>query len=146
MQPTLQNGSKKVLLRAPQTLAVLLRNDYIPKRGTIVVINKSDENLFIEGLQQETESYVVKRVIGLPGDRVVVKDGIITLFNKENEKGFVPDDTYKWVSDLSGSEYFTIDTTLKDGEVFVVGDNRDESIDSRYYGAVNVSAIVGSVL
>ncbi len=143
MQPTLEDGSKKLLVRAPRTLASITRNEYVPSRGTVVVIRKTEDVSFDSDEQAET--YVVKRVVGLPLERVTVKNGIITVYNKQYPEGFVPDDDYKWVKDLSGSEYFSIDMTLKDGEVFVIGDNRDESIDSRFYGAIDASKIVGFV-
>ncbi len=143
MQPTLEDGSKRLLVRAPRTLASITRNEYIPSRGTVVVIHKTEDVSF--DAEEQTDTFVVKRVIGLPLERVTLKNGIIKIFNKQYPEGFVPDDDYKWISDLSGSEYFSIDLTLKDGEVFVVGDNRDESIDSRFYGAVDASKIVGFV-
>jgi signal peptidase I len=143
MQPTLEDGSKRLLVRAPRTIASLTRNEYIPSRGTIVVVRKTEDVSF--DAEEVEDTFVVKRVIGLPLERVTLKDGILKVYNKQYPEGFVPDDTYKWVKDLTGSEYFSIDMTLKDGEVFVVGDNRDESIDSRFYGAVDASKIVGFV-
>ena len=107
------------------------------------MIRKTEDVSF--DTEDHTETFVVKRVIGLPLERITVSDGVIRVYNKQYPEGFVPDDEYKWVQDLSGSEYFSIDITLKDGEVFVLGDNRDESIDSRFYGAVDASKIVGFV-
>lgn len=143
MQPTLEDGSKKLLVRAPRTLASITRNEYIPSRGTIVVVRKTEDVSF--DAEEVGDTFVVKRIVGLPLERITLKDGVLKVYNKQYPEGFVPDDTYRWVQDLTGSEYFSIDTTLKDGEVFVVGDNRDESIDSRFYGAVDASKIVGFV-
>ena len=145
MYPTLQDRSKRPLLILPVSIGKLNRNYYTPQRGAIVVIQKDDNNLFMESVEKE-KHYVVKRVIGLPGERVTVKDGKITVYNKQNIKGFEPDSEFKWVEDLTGSSGINLDLTLKDGELFVVGDNRDESIDSRFYGPIKTSAVIGKVL
>jgi len=145
MYPTLQDRSVHPIIKLPRTLARVNDSEYVPNRGDIVVVHKDENNVFAETGEDE-KSYVVKRVVGLPGDRVVVKGGVITIYNKEFKEGFVPDERYKWVKDLTGSEDFIIDITLKDSELFVVGDNRDESIDSRFYGPVNTKEVIGRVV
>lgn len=64
----------------------------------------------------------------------------ITIINKEHPEGFVPDDQYSW---LKRNQRFIIEAhiTLKQGELFVVGDNRDESIDSRFDGPIDSSQV-----
>ncbi len=144
MYPTLQDKSIQPLVKFGATLANFNGNSYIPPRGTIVVVKKNEDNLFDENAEQQ-KSYVVKRVLGLPGERVVVTDSIITVYNEANKQGFVPDDQYAWVQDRSAGMSLKLDITLGIDELFVVGDNRDESVDSRMYGAVNCDEIVGSV-
>lgn len=148
MYPTLQDQSKKMLLTLPVNIGKLNKNYYLPARGEIVVVQKDDNNLFetSDSLNIDQKQYVVKRVIGLPGDRVVVRNGKIEVFNKDNPKGFEPDKEFGWVSDLTGSESIAMNITVKEGEIFIVGDNRDESIDSRYYGPVSTGLVVGKVL
>ncbi len=145
MYPTLKDKSKQPLLILPVSIGRLNRNYYIPQRGAVVVVQKDDNNLFIESAEK-TKHYVVKRVVGLPGERIVVRDGKIIVYNKQNIKGFEPDAEFNWVKDLTGSANMAMDITLKDGELFVVGDNRDESIDSRFYGPIKTSYIIGKVL
>lgn len=145
MHPTLQDKSRQTLFIFPAQIGKLTGSGYTPPRGKIVVVKEAEHNLFDSAITKQA-SYVVKRVIGLPGDRVVIADGIITIYNQEHPDGYVPDDEYGWVQDRAGSEYFRTDVTLKDNELFVVGDNRDESIDSRYYGPVRSSEIIGRVL
>lgn len=146
MYPTLNNRAKKPLYIFPVTLGKINKNYYLPKRGSIIVIQKDGNNLFDEIENSDKKNYVVKRVVGLPNERVVIKDGKIKIFNKENEKGFEPDAEFKWVRDLTGSENLSMNIKLKEGELFVVGDNRDESIDSRFYGPVQTSQVIGQVL
>lgn len=145
MNPTLQDRAVHPLVKMRKTIATMGGSVYVPKRGTVVVLLKHDTSFFNEDIQP-TKQYVVKRVIGLPGDRVTIKSGVIKIYNNENQGGFVPDETFDWISDTTGSEYFNIDVILKENEIFVVGDNRDESIDSRFYGPVNADDIVGTVV
>lgn len=145
MFPTLQDRSVHPLVKFPKTVATINRSAFVPKRGDIVVLIKDENNLF-DPEASAIKNYVVKRTVGLPGERIVVKNGVITVYNKQHDKGFVPDEEYKWVQDLKGSEDFSIDITLKDSELFVVGDNRDESIDSRFYGPIDTAEVVGKVV
>ena len=145
MYPTLNDRSVHPLVKLPRTIASINRSAYVPKRGDIVVLIKDENNLF-DPQAALVKNYVVKRTVGLPGERVTIKSGVITVYNKQHQKGFVPDSEYKWVQDLSGSESFNIDITLKDSELFVIGDNRDESIDSRFYGPIDTAEVVGRVI
>ena len=145
MYPTLQDTSKHPLLLLPKTLSRINNGIYVPTRGTIVVVQKEDVDLFTP-LASQPKSYVVKRVIGLPGERVIIKDGKLYVYNKEHQEGFEPDTTYKWLKMVPSSDGYIMDVTLKDGEVFVVGDNRQESVDSRSYGPVKADRVVGKVL
>lgn len=145
MFPTLEDGSRKILLTLPINIGKLNNNYYLPNRGFIVVVKQDKNNLF-DATNETEQSYVVKRVVALPNERVVIKDGIIKVFNKENPMGYEPDTEYGWVKDLSGSENLSMDIKLKAGEIFVIGDNRDESIDSRFYGPISTDKVIGKVL
>jgi signal peptidase I len=80
----------------------------------------------------------------LPGERVVVKDGKFTIYNSDHPEGFNPDTTtgYKIAAPTTPGE---VDVTLKSGQIFVSGDNRPNSEDSRYFGPVDVNNIVGKL-
>ncbi len=144
MEPTLHDKSVHPLIKIQKSLSTVNRSEYVPSRGKIVVIEKDESNLFDSGVAQK-KSYVVKRVVGLPGERITVKNGKMLVYNKEYPNGFEPDALFKWTAKLEGSEFFNIDITLKDSELFVVGDHRNESIDSRFYGPVNTNEVVGRV-
>lgn len=88
--------------------------------------------------------YYIKRVIGLPGERIEISHQEVKIYNKENPNGFVLNEA----SYLSPSEETMGDstTTLTDQEYFVMGDNRKYSSDSRSWGPVPKEDVIGKVL
>jgi signal peptidase I len=142
MEPTLENKDRLIVLKVPRTFARLTRNDYIPHRGDIIVFTK--HNLQEYG-DTQPDKQLIKRVIGLPGDRVVVQGGTITIYNHDHPSGFDPDQEAHYVKTAqitSGN----VDTTVAVGEVFVTGDNRANSLDSRFFGTVRATDIVGKLV
>lgn len=139
MQPTLQNGDRLIVDKIPRTLARIDSHQYIPKRNDIVIFNQNNLPNYI-GTKQ-----LIKRVVGLPGDRVVINDGHITIYNSANPKGFNPDiaDGYPLNAQITSGD---INLTLGSHEIFVCGDNRANSEDSRYFGPVNLDNVVGKLV
>lgn len=90
------------------------------------------------------QEYFIKRVIGLPGETVELKGGRVYIKNAENPDGFLVKEEYLTddSSTYSVNEKITI---LGEDEYYVLGDNRTASKDSRTFGAVNKSFIVGKV-
>lgn len=88
--------------------------------------------------------YFIKRTIGLPGEKIEVKDGAIKIYNEQNSDGFILDESaylsknVKTIGDIS--------MTLGPDEYFVMGDNRQFSSDSRAWGALREKFIIGKVL
>lgn len=85
--------------------------------------------------------YFIKRIIGLPGDRVVISGGKITVFNNAHPGGLTLDEKYLGTRFTSGN----VDVTLDPSQYFVLGDNRNFSFDSRSWGDVQRGEIVGMV-
>ena len=84
--------------------------------------------------------HYIKRVIGLPGESVELKEGTITIFNDEYPNGVQLQEDY--------IEVYTVGHQLVDlglEEYYLLGDNRDHSLDSRKFGAVKEGSIVGRV-
>ncbi len=101
-----------------------------PERGEVAVFRYPNNE----------STFFIKRIIGLPGERVVVKDGQITLFNSEYPRGVVLTEDYlpKGIV-TSGSGEFEI----PQGKYFVLGDNRSYSFDSRSWGLLEAKEIIG---
>lgn len=136
MEPTLQNQDRLIIYKFGKTLANIEHKTFMPKRGDIIVFHKPNG----------TSDQLIKRVIGLPGDRVVVKNDKITVYNSEHPNGFNPDDA-PYGGDLSPTAG-NVDIAVGDGEVFVCGDNRipGASLDSRsLLGNVPTKLIVGKL-
>jgi len=140
METTLQDQDRLIIWKLPRTIAQISGSTYLPGRGDIVVFTKSDL-LDSNGKPKK----LIKRVVGLPGDRVVVKDGKITIYNADNPNGFNPDDNQEFSDNIADISSGNVDTTVKEGEVFVCGDNRPDSLDSRFFGTINTSDIAGTV-
>jgi len=107
-----------------------------PRRFDTVVFHTE----FIEG-GQESE-YYIKRVIGIPGDRIVISDGTVLLYKNNTITPTKLDEPYL-IDGLRTVTKDKIDIVLGEQEYFVLGDNRGNSSDSRYWGPVNKSYIVG---
>lgn len=141
MQNTLQNADKLIIWKVPRSWSNITRHPYIPQRGDIIVFTESGLSEF----GQQDSKQLIKRVIGLPGDRVVVNNGVITIYNKAHPNGFEPDKTLPYgrnIPETSGN----IDIVLGPDQLFVCGDNRPDSLDSRTFGPIKAKQIVGKLM
>lgn len=140
MQNTLQNGDKLVIWKVPRTWADITGHDYIPARGDIIVFTESGLSEFG---QQDTKQ-LIKRVIGLPGDRVTISDGHYLVYNKAHPNGFDPDKSLPYGKNLPPTNG-DVDVTLDKNQLFVSGDNRTDSLDSRNFGPIDANQVVGKL-
>lgn len=141
MESTLHDKDRLIVLKTGKTLSKITDNEYVPDRGDVIVFVK--HGLIELGTSQDKQ--LIKRVVGLPGERVTVNDGKVTVFNQANPQGFDPDknqDYAKSINFTNGS----VDVTLSEGQVFVLGDNRGNSLDSRNFGAVSHEDIIGKLV
>jgi signal peptidase I len=118
MRPTLEEGDRILLNR-------LVYHFRAPARGDIIVfhspINDSED--------------LVKRIVGVAGDRVSVSAGVLYV------NGATQDEPYLLEQNFRGE---LTETLVPDGEVFVMGDNRNNSGDSRLFGPISTRRIIGS--
>ena len=114
MSPALKNGDVALVNRLVYRFAK-------PSRGDIIVFSQSGDN-----------HYSVKRVVGLPGETVQIKDGKILIDGDELTKDIN-------VSDMAYAGLAEEPVELSDGEYFVMGDNHTASDDSRVPGVGNVN-------
>lgn len=141
METTLQNSDKLIIWKVPRTWASVTGHAYIPERGDVIVFTQAGLSEF----GQEDSKQLIKRVVGLPGDRVVVSNGTYLVYNKEHPLGYNPDNDLEYgrrIPPTPGSA----DATIKEGQLFVMGDNRPESLDSRSFGPINADQIVGKLV
>lgn len=141
METTLQNNDRLVVWKLPRTWARITGHNYLPQRGDIIIFNEPN----LADFGSSTTKQLIKRVIALPGERIVVKDGVITVYNKQHPKGFRPDATMSYGKVIKETEG-DIDLTIPAGQVFVCGDNRPDSLDSRAFGPVPLQNIVGKLV
>lgn len=126
MEPTLHSQERMIVSKIGE-----------PKRFDIVVFHATEEKDYI------------KRVIGLPGDRVEYKDDVLYINGKPFEEPYLEEIKKNMIDEpLTGS--FTLKETpvgsdvVPEGHIFVMGDNRRDSKDSRHIGAVPIENIIGT--
>ena len=144
MNSTYKTGDLLFVNKLGKTITGALGKQFIPGRGEVVVFKKQ-RNVAFESVEANAPTFLVKRVVGLPGERVVVKNSEIIVINQQNPAGFNPDKDKPWSAQLHLSQLDDVDITLAADELFMVGDNRPESIDSRTFGPVKLHEIIGSV-
>ena len=116
MMPAIRDGDQLFVERNPDQL----------ERGDIIIFYYPEDT---------TKSYL-KRIVGLPGETLMIEDGKITINGTLLEEPYLPDE---WKSQDSLSE----PVKIPDGHYFVLGDNRRNSSDSRYWGTVPRDLIYG---
>lgn len=153
MENTFNNGDRVIVNRLAVTAAHFAEKEYIPERGDVIVFANGGSNsptMSCEAQVGIKDQYIIKRVIAFPGERVVVEDGVLTVYNDENPDGFHPDDDTR-KSENDGPKSYTsgsINMIVPEGELFVSGDNREgsNSLDSRSgLGTIPFCRVMGPV-
>lgn len=103
-----------------------------PERGDVVVFR----------YPKDPSKYFIKRIIAVPGDTIKIDGSTITIENENNPEGFALNEPYV----KSMKPGVNMSETLGEREYFVMGDNRDESSDSRVWGVLQEERIIGRAL
>ncbi|MGE5484857.1 MAG: signal peptidase I [Ignavibacteriales bacterium] len=119
MEPTVLNGERLFLNKFVYRLGP-------PKRGDIVVFH----------LPKKGDRDFIKRVVGLPGETVEVRLGRVYINQQPIDEPYIRKDVL--------GEYPKV--TVPEGQVFVMGDNRPNSLDSRAFGTVPINLIRGKAM
>ncbi len=125
MVPTFENGHYLII----DELSYRFED---PTRGEVIVFR----------LPADTSKFLIKRIVGLPGETVEIFGNEIRITNKSHPEGFV----WEQGTFNKGRDGVRFTTTLNNNEYFVLGDNRGESADSRIWGALPRERIVGRPL
>ena len=105
-----------------------------PKRGEPIVFH----------YPKDPSEFFIKRIIGLPGERLEIKNGKVKIFNAAYPEGFTLDEEY--LNPPNHPTHPDISVVLDASQYFVMGDNRDFSSDSRFWGALDRKFMVGRVV
>jgi signal peptidase I len=141
MESTLQNNDRLIVYKLPKTLSKLTDHPYIPHRGDIIVFVEKG----LDSSDPAESKQLIKRVIALPGDHLVIANDVVTIYNQQHPNGFDPDKALPYGKILpvtTGS----VNLTVPANQIFVMGDNRTDSLDSRVFGTVPVQNIIGKLV
>ena len=121
--------------------ATLDDNDYLiankidyrlhpPQRGDIVILRPPTNN----------STDFIKRIIGLPGERILIRAGVVYINGHRLEEPYLPE---AWVNEANWPDNNSNGQLLGPDEYFVMGDNRNRSQDSRFFGPISRDRIDG---
>lgn len=166
MYPTFNNNDRLILNRLYRTFKTT------PQRGDIITFEAPSKN-YVNGeiadlknpmakYEKEPTGWIakffyhvveigktsyIKRVIGLPGEHVEIKDGKVFINGKELKEDYLPEGTITdsmAVAGAGGGQF--LDIVVPEGSFFVMGDNRPHSSDSRRFGCIPYEKIEGKVV
>ena len=132
MEPTLSKGDRVLVNKISYDL-------HDVNRGDVIVFELDAEDVGTDGIKD-----LIKRVIGLPGDVIETRDGVVYVNDRALDEPYLADGTL--TGDPEDGQNPSIERqTVPDGHVFVLGDNRSNSADSRYpdRGPIPIDTIVG---
>lgn len=142
MVTSYEDGRKVLVNKLPVTSARINGTGFVPKRGEVVVAHPSYGASMDEA--EAKDEMIIKRVIGLPGETVTISNGSIRIFNTEYPDGFDSSTDAAWAANVQADDSLDMITiTLAENEIFLVGDSRPVSIDSRFNGPVNTAQLIG---
>lgn len=137
MEPTFENGQYLII----NELGYKKTDLKITTVESFREIKRADVIVF--RYPKNPKQFFIKRIIGLPGEEVKIRKGKVYIFNDKNPEGFQLEEEYLSEDLLTKGDS---DYEIKEGEYFVMGDNRSHSSDSRIWGPIDEDDVIGKVL
>ncbi len=148
MEPTLSENDRVIvnrfryILNEPEAGDIVILNSNIEEKGIIKnMVNEGKDivdNIKYRFTGEIEKNNIVKRVIGVEGDIINIKDGNLYINNTLQEESYI-----NGLTQAKGSTKYPLEVTK--GKVFVLGDNRENSLDSRNFGLIGIESIKGRV-
>ncbi len=126
-----------------------------PQRGDIIIFLRDEPvngvvgraSIYLSDISKKLNkefrrNRLIKRVIGVPGDEIEIRDNVLYVNGKEQEEEYARIDPFENIV-LNGS---VNSFTVPEGKLFVLGDNRGESMDSRSFGVIDRSWVEGKAI
>ena len=145
-----------ILLRSYIITPVIVRGDSMYdtlEDGEVLILSKISYRIHdikrfdVLVIKDKNREYIIKRVIGLPGDTIEYKDDVLYINGKEYKKRFTKDKTEDFtLEDICKINDDDCDGTIPDDMYLVLGDNRDVSADSRVKGLIKKDQIIGKTI
>jgi signal peptidase I len=130
MEPTLEKGDRVLVNKLSYDL-------HDVNRGDVIVFELEADEVGPDGIKD-----LIKRAIGLPGDVIETRDGVVYINDEPIDEPYLTEGTR--TGDPSDGQNPGIERqTVPEGHVYVLGDNRSNSADSRYRGPIPIDSIVG---
>lgn len=101
-----------------------------PQRGDVIVFK----------YPKDPSEYYIKRIVGLPGEKIEIKGGQVTIYNGQYPQGLSLDEEYLPKGNITRGDVIA---QLSKDEYYVLGDNRGSSSDSRIWGTLSRHYIIG---
>lgn len=143
MEPSFNNGDYLIITKLGLTLNNAAKLLHLKPA---LAFHRGDILIFKPPIA--TSEFFIKRVIALPGERVMIKNGQVTIYNSQHPDGFVIHEPYTDQASKAPATLGNIDEVIDQDKYFVMGDNRlpDASYDSRQWGELPASDISGKVV
>ena len=134
-QPFVISGNSMIPAFQPGDYLVVDELSYrsaAPQRGDVIIFE----------YPLDPELVFIKRIVGLPGEGVHIRDGVVSIMGTNSTTTHILIEPYRATAVVQKEKF---DVLLHDDEYYVLGDNRDGSSDSRVWGPLTKKFIVGRV-
>ncbi|WP_169741338.1 signal peptidase I [Andreprevotia chitinilytica] len=127
------------------------------KKDTLVVVNKYQDNekpqrgdIVVFYSPENEQTLYIKRVVGVPGEKISIKNASVYISGSKIEEAYILPRSREYIASIQDSPVFSKQNEMGEGllsenDYFVLGDNRYESLDSRFFGPIKLEKIKGKV-